>query len=34
MDVMTRFPNRDLEVEIYMDQPQGFSLKGKEKIGM
>ena len=32
MDVKTVFLNRDLEEEIYMNQPQGFITKGKEKM--
>ena len=32
MDVKTTFLNGDLEEEIYMDQPKGFSFKGKENL--
>jgi hypothetical protein len=30
MDVKTTFLNGDLEEEIYMDQPEGFVVKGKK----
>ena len=30
MDVKTAFIHRDLEEEIYMDQPEGFVVNGKE----
>ena len=32
MDVKTVFLNGNLEEEIYMDQPEGFSVKGKEHM--
>ena len=31
MDVKTVFLNGDLDEEIYMEQPEGFSTPGKEK---
>uniref|UniRef100_A0A2N9F430 Uncharacterized protein n=1 Tax=Fagus sylvatica TaxID=28930 RepID=A0A2N9F430_FAGSY len=31
MDVKTAFLNRDLDEEVYMDQPEGFVLPGNEK---
>ena len=31
MDVKTSFLNGDLDEEIYMEQPEGFSIPGKEK---
>ena len=31
MDVKTTFLNRDLEEEIYIEQPEGFSAHGQEK---
>ena len=31
MDVKTVFLNGDLDEEIYMEQPQGFSTPGQEK---
>ena len=30
--VKTTFIHRDLEEEIYMDQPQGYEVKGKENL--
>ena len=30
MDVKTTFLNEDLEEEIYMDQPEGFTMPGNE----
>ena len=32
MDVKTSFLNENLEEEVYMDQPEGFSMKGKEHM--
>ena len=32
MDVKTAFLNGSLEEDIYMDQPEGFSIKGKEHL--
>lgn len=32
MDMKTVFLYGDLEEEIYMQQPQGFEVKGKEKL--
>ena len=32
MDVKTTFLHNDLEEEIYMLQPQGFEVRGKEKM--
>jgi hypothetical protein len=32
MDVKTTFLNGSLEEDIYMDQPEGFSIKGKEHL--
>ena len=31
MDVKTTFLNRELEEEIYIEQPEGFVVPGKEK---
>ena len=32
MDVKIVFLNRDLKENVYMDQPMGFSVEGKEHI--
>ena len=32
MDVKTTFLNESLEEDVYMDQPEGFSIKGKEHL--
>jgi len=32
MDVKTVFLNGDLEENVYMDQPMGFSIEGKEHM--
>ena len=32
MDVKTSFLNGNLEEDVYMDQPEGFSIKGKEHL--
>ena len=34
MDVKTTLLNGDLEEEIYMDQPEGCVVQGKEKKGV
>ena len=33
MDVKTTFLNRDLYGSVYMAQPKGFVMEGKERIG-
>jgi len=32
IDVKNVFPNRDLEENVYIDQPMGFSVEGKEHM--
>lgn len=32
IDLKTTFLHGDLEEEIYMDQPEGFTIKGKEHL--
>ena len=32
MDMKTAFLNESLEEDVYMDQPEGFSIKGKEHL--
>ena len=33
MDVKTTFFNEDLDENVYMAQPKGFVMEGKERIG-
>ena len=33
MDVKTTFLNRDLKENVYMKQPKGFIMEGKENMG-
>ena len=33
IDVMTAFLNRKLKEEVYMDQTEGFVIRGKENLG-
>ena len=32
LDIKTTFLHGDLEKEIYLEQPEGFSVKGKEEL--
>ena len=32
MDVISAFLNRELADEVYMKQPEGFAVKGKERL--
>jgi hypothetical protein len=34
MDIKTTFLHGDIEEEIYMKQPEGFAVKGKNRVGL